>query len=145
MSALTRGSIGKLGFDYPGFIAICKLRCNYGNQEYKEELGILHSWYSDLNAYLPVMYKGKEKEYSEKRFSFEGFGNVSLSGLMQLVSKDIDTAYQKYDPLWEGPSLDPEERQFIKLLRAIHEQLDIITAESGVIKGIKLDEEAFNV
>jgi hypothetical protein len=142
MAGLSRSSIGRLAVSgYPGHIFVCKLRYGYGHQEYIEKLEILHSWYSDLNAYLPVMYKGKENEYTEeKKYSFEGKEKASLSDLMDAVGKSIDTIYDKYDPLFEGQSLDPNERTFIKSLRSIKEQLDIITAESKIIEGIKPDD-----
>jgi hypothetical protein len=130
MVGLSRSSIGRLAVSgYPGHIFVCKLRYGYGHQEYIEKLEILHSWYSDLKAYLPMMYKGKEKEYNEK-----------LNGLMDEVGTGIDAIYENYNPLFEGQSLDPDERTFIKSLRAIKEQLDVITAESKIIEGIKADD-----
>jgi|WetSurMetagenome_2_1015567.scaffolds.fasta_scaffold49414_7 hypothetical protein len=144
--ALSRSSIGKLAVSgYPGHIFVCKLRYGYGHQEYIEKLEILHSWFSDLNAYLPVIFKGKEKEYNEdKPYSIQNKdGNIiklSLSDLMSMVRLDIDVTYEKYQPAFEGQSLDGTERLFIKSLRSIKEQLDVITAESKIIEGIKADD-----
>lgn len=134
MAGLNQNNLKRFGYDYPGFICICKSRYGYGHQEYIEKLEILHSWYSDLNAYLPVMYKGREKEYNEK-----------IAGLMDIVGNAIDATYDKYDPLFEGQSLDPTEKVFVKSLRVIKEQLDIITAESKIIEGKKADGEGFEV
>jgi len=143
--ALTRSTIGKLAISgYPGHIFVCKLRYGYGHQEYLEKLEILHSWFSDLNAYLPVLYKGKETEYNEGRYKItDRDGNVkclSLSDLMVEVRSDIDTTYDKYRPEFEGATLDGTEKIFIKALRSIKEQLDVITAESRIIEGIKADD-----
>jgi hypothetical protein len=141
MVGLSRSSIGRLAVSgYPGHIFVCKLRYGYGHQEHIEKLEILHSWYSDLNAYLPVMFKGKEAEYTERRYKFEGDEKVSLSDMMELVGKAIDDIYGVYDPLFEGQSMNTQERLFIKSLRAIKERLDIITAESKIIEGIKPDD-----
>jgi hypothetical protein len=144
--ALSRSSIGRLAVSgYPGHIFVCKLRYGYGHQEYIEKLEILHSWFSDLNAYLPVIFKGKEKEYNEdKPYSIQNkegeIIKLSLSDLMGMVRLDIDTTYDKYQPAFEGSSLDGTERLFIKSLRSIKEQLDVITAESKIIEGIKTDD-----
>ena len=143
--ALTRSSIGKLAISgYPGHIFVCKLRYGYGHQEYIEKLEILHSWFSDLNAYLPVIFKGKEEEYAKGQYKvMDKNGNISclsLSDLVVAVRADIDATYDKYQPAFEGQTLDGTERVFIKALRAIKEQLDVITAESKIIEGIKQDD-----
>lgn len=143
MAGLSRSSIGRLAVSgYPGHIFVCKLRYGYGHQEHIEKLEILHSWYSDLNAYLPVIFKGKEKEYSEdKLYSFAGKSEkVTLNDLMIDVGNEIDATYNKYEPGFEGQTCDPKEKEFIKALRGIKERLDIITAESRIIEGIKPDD-----
>lgn len=147
MVGLSQSNLKRFGYDYPGFICICKSRYGYGHQEYIEKLEILHSWYSDLNAYLPILFKGKEKEYTtEKKYSFEDKPEkLSLSDLMLLASDAIYKAYDSYDPLFEGQTCNPTEKEFIKRLMAIQEQLDIITAESKVIEGKKVDGEGFDV
>jgi len=143
--ALSRSSIGRLAVSgYPGHIFVCKLRYGYGHQEYIEKLEILHSWFSDLNAYLPVIFKEKEAEYTKGQYKIQDKeGNIkcmSLQDLMVAVRTDIDATYEKYQPAFEGQTLDGTERVFIKSLRAIKEQLDVITAESKIIEGIKADD-----
>ena len=141
MAGLSRGNIGRLAISgYPGHIFVCKLRYGYGHQEHIEKLEILHSWYSDLNAYLPVVFKAKPAEYTEKIYSFGENEKVSLYDLMNIVAGKIDDIYNVYDPLFEGQTMNTQERLFIKSLRAIKEQLDIITAESKIIEGIKADD-----
>lgn len=139
--ALSRSSIGKLAVSgYPGHIFVCKLRYGYGHQEYIEKLEILHSWYSDLNAYLPVMYKGKESEYVEEKRCAYTDGKVSIAQLMDIAGQAIDEVYDVYQPAFEKESISGQERLFIKSLRSIKEQLDIITAESKIIEGIKTED-----
>ena len=143
--ALSRSSIGKLAVSgYPGHIFVCKLRYGYGHQEYIEKLEILHSWYSDLNAYLPVLFKSEPEKYIEKKFKIlDKQGKevcLSLNDLMNLVGNDIDGIYDEYDPVFEGQDINSKERLFIKTLRSIKEQLDTITAAADVISGIKTDD-----
>lgn len=143
--ALSRSSIGRLAVSgYPGHIFVCKLRYGYGHQEYIEKLEILHSWFSDLNAYLPVIFKGKEEEYGKPQYKvIDKEGNIkclSLSDLMSVVRTEIDSTYETYRPAFEGQSLDGTERVFIKALRSIKEQLDVITAESKIIEGMKVED-----
>lgn len=138
--ALSRSSIGKLAVSgYPGHIFVCKLRYGYGRQEHLEKLEILHSWYSDLNAFLPVVFKGKEDEYNKKQYK-QGDTLLSLSDLMEDAGIRIDAAYEEYKPEFEGQTCKPTEKKFIKTLRGIKEQLDIITAESKIIEGIKTED-----
>jgi hypothetical protein len=143
--ALSRSSIGRLAVSgYPGHIFVCKLRYGYGHQEYIEKLEILHSWFSDLNAYLPVIFKEKSEEYQKPQYRVQDKeGNIkclSLSDLMSAVRSDIDATYEKYQPAFEGQTLDGTERVFTKALRSIKEQLDVITAESKIIEGMKVDD-----
>jgi hypothetical protein len=142
LAGLSRSSIGRLAVSgYPGHIFVCKLRYGYGHQEYIEKLEILHSWYSDLNAYLPVMFKGKETEYKTKQYSQDGTKEkVSLYDLMEDVGNEIDTTYNSYNPIFEGQTCDTHEKTFIKALRGIKERLDVITAESKIIEGMKMDD-----
>ena len=143
--ALSRSSIGRLAVSgYPGHIFVCKLRYGYGHQEYIEKLEILHSWFSDLNAYLPVTFKEKSDEYQKLQYKIKLTSGeticLSLSNLMERVRSDIDATYEKYQPAFEGQTLDGTERVFIKALRSIKEQLDVITAESKIIEGMKPED-----
>jgi hypothetical protein len=143
---ISRSSIGKLAVSgYPGHIFVCKLRYGYGHQEHLEKLEILHSWFSDLNAFLPVVFKGKESDYVDKKdYKFVNKEGVqvaaSLNDLMGEVGGQIDAAYEQYKPQFEGQSCDPSEKSFIKVLRGIKERLDVITAESKIIEGIKTED-----
>ena len=142
---VNRFGISKIGLmGFPGYISVYKIRYGYGHQEYIEKLEILDNWFSDLNAYLPVMFKGKEGEYTEPRFKIVDENGVvkchSLYDLMSLARLDLDTAYNKYQPAFEGQSLDGTEKLFIKSLRAIKERLNVITAESKIIEGAKIDD-----
>jgi hypothetical protein len=139
MAGLNRTNIGKLGLaDYPGHIFVCKLRYGYGTQQIIEKLEILHNWYSDLRAYLPMMFKKKngetEPEYKDK-----------YAPMLEDVSAEITKAYDMYQGTFEGQSCSPNEKMMLKAMRGIKERLDVITAESEVIKGIKTDEEHFQV
>lgn len=130
MAGLSRSSIGKLAVSgYPGHIFVCKLRYGYGHQEHIEKLEILHNWYSDIVAYLPEVFENKKEEY-----------NKTFSPLVGEVAKEIDAAYGMYDSIFEGDSCDPKEKEFIRALRGIKERLDVITAKSKIIEGMKTED-----
>jgi hypothetical protein len=122
---------------YPGQIFVLKLRYGYGTQQLIEKLELLHSWYSNLRAYLPELYSkndGKAEEY-----------NKTYADLLEEVSKEIDAAYLLYDGQYEGQSCNPNEKKLLKAMRGIKERLDIITAKSHIIDDMKSDGEAFEV
>lgn len=134
MAGLNRSSIGRLAVSgYPGHIFICKLRYGYGNQQHIEKLEILHNWFSDLRAYLPMLLRLKDgttdPEYETKYVP-----------LLEEVNAEIDAAYESYDGSFEGQSCSTYEKNLIKAMRGIKERLDVITAESKIIEGIKADD-----
>lgn len=134
MVGLSRSNIGRMAISgYPGHIFICKLRYGYGNQQHIEKLEILHNWFSDLRAYLPMLLRTKEgttdPEYETKYAKW-----------LNEVKDEIDAAYEMYDGSFEGQSCGSYEKNLIKAMRGIKERLDVITAESKIIEGIKPDE-----
>jgi hypothetical protein len=113
---------------YPGHIFVCKLRYGYGSQSHIEKLEILHNWYSDLRAYLPVIQK--PDEYSPK-----------FEDLIVDVAKEIESAWERYMPEFESiQTCNLQEKEFNRSLRGVKERLDVITAESKIIEGIKADD-----
>lgn len=129
MGSLGRTSIARMAISgYPGHIFVCKLRYGYGNQSHIEKLEILHNWYSDLRAYLPVVLKAEDyaKDFKDK---------------IDEVAKEVDAAWDIYRPGFEGvESCSEEEKLFNKALRGVKERLDVITAESKIIEGIKTED-----
>jgi hypothetical protein len=113
---------------YPGQIFVLKLRYGYGTQHLIEKLEILHSWYSDLRAYLPELYSKDDKKKDEYRTTYDP--------LFTDVSEQIDAAYLLYDGSFEGQSCNPKEKEL----------LDVITAKSKIIDDLKTDTgEGFEV
>lgn len=122
---------------YPGQIFVLKLRYGYGTQQLIEKLELLHSWYSNLRAYLPELYAkndGKAEEY-----------NTTYAPLLEEVAAEINAAYELYDGTYEGQSCNPNEKKLLKAMRGIKERLDIITAKSKIIDDMKSDGEEFQV
>jgi hypothetical protein len=123
--------------DYPDHIALQKVRYGFGNQRYDEKRDILHNWYSDLRAYLPViyhMYDMPERMYKAKKDEY----NKTLSPLLQDVSIEIGIARLQYKSTFENRELyDPDEAAFCTLLDGIKERLDVITAITKVLQKAK--------
>ena len=125
--AYSRG-IGKLT-DYPGHVMLCKIRMEYGLQTHLERMGILHNWYSDLLAYLPIVFEGKKE--------METF--VSL---LNDVNKELSEVWKAYQPSFEGlKECGDMEKKFILGTWGVKERLDKITAMSRIIEGRKIDED----
>ena len=119
---------------YPGQIFVLKLRYGYGTQQLIEKLELLHSWYSNLRAYLPELYAKKPEDY-----------NTTFAALLDEVATEIDGAYLLYDGNFEGQTCNPNEKKLLKAMRGIKERLDIITAKSKIIDDMKADNGAFEV
>jgi hypothetical protein len=123
---------------YPGQIFVLKLRYGYGTQQLIEKLEILHSWYSNLRAYLPELYSKSEEKKKEYREIYEP--------LFVDVSNEIDGAYDFYKSQFEGATCNPDEKELLKAMRGIKERLDVITAKSKIIDDLKTDTgEGFEV
>jgi hypothetical protein len=123
---------------YPGQVFVLKLRYGYGTQQLIEKLEILHSWYSNLIAYLPELY-GKDDKKKEEY-------NRIYKPLFEEVSAEIDAAYLIYDGSFEGQTCNPAEKKLLKAMRGIKERLDVITAKSKIIDKLDADSgEAFDL
>ena len=115
---------------YPGHIMLMKLRYGYGNQSHNEKMEILHSWYSDLRAYLPVLYEKEPTKYTEDK----QWNSLTIQDLMEDANRRLDIADNKYDPAFEGlATRTPEEKEFNTMLKATKEVLDEITAITKIL------------
>jgi hypothetical protein len=122
---------------YPGHIMWMKLRYGFGNQSHEEKIEILHSWYSDLRAYLPVIYEKKMGEYTD----IKRWGKFTIQELMSDVNKKLDKAEAAYNPTFERlTTKTQEEKDFSIALRGIKETLDEITAITKIIDKARLDD-----
>jgi hypothetical protein len=134
--------IGKVAVPggYPGHIYLQKFRCGYGNQRYDERLDILHNWYSDLRAYIPLLYHTDDttKSYATKKEEY----TTKIKPMIEEVSKEIEQARKRYKSTFENPAkYDPEEAEYLLLLHGIKERLDVITAITHVIDKAQMDED----
>ena len=122
---------------YPGQIFVLKLRYGYGTQQLIEKLEILHSWYSNLIAYLPEVYGRDDKRKEEYQTVY--------APLFDDVAIQINEAYKLYDGSFEGQSCNPSEKELLKAMRGIKERLDVITAKSRIIDDMKSDGQEMEV
>lgn len=123
---------------YAGHIMLMKIRYGYGEQSHIEKYTILHSWYSDLRAYLPIIYERKPEEYTDKK----RWGNLTIQELMTDAAKRLSAAWQAYNPAFEDmKTCNPEEKEFVVMLDGVKELLDEITAISKVIDKQQMDDE----
>ena len=114
-----------------------KLRYGFGDQSHNEKLDILHSWYSDLRAYLPVLYEKKPTKYTEDK----QWNGLTIQDLMEDANRRLDIADSKYDPAFEGlATRTPEEKEFNTMLKATKEVLDEITAITKIIDKLQTDD-----
>ena len=103
---------------YPGQVFVLKLRYGYGTQQLIEKLELLHSWYSNLRAYLPELYSKNDAKIEDY--------NTNFAPLLDGVAIEIDAAYLLYDGQFEGQSCNPNEK---KLLKAMLIDLEKLTWE----------------
>lgn len=121
-----------VGFDYPAHISVEKQRYGFGTQTHLEKMVILEKWYSDLRAYLPKIYKQYKTEDELKE----------LMVLLKEVDEDIDVMNETYDPTFEGLlSCNPSEKVFNKIMRTVHQRLDVITANSGILDKVIMGDD----
>lgn len=114
---------------YPGLIFVLKLRYGYGTQQIIEKLEILDSWYSCLDAYLPIHLEKKQDEYT------------TYIPELEEIRKQLDGTYEMYDGVFEGQSCSQQEKNLLKVMRGIKYRLDKITAKSGIIDNIRQNDD----
>lgn len=129
--------IGKIGlYGYAGDIFVQKMRCNYGQQTFIERLWVLQNWFSDVWAYLPVVYHVYDEGYENKKKEYE----TNIKPLLIDVQNELDTAFKEYDSKFEGVSCNPKEKEYILMLRGIQLRLDNITAMTKLIDKMQADD-----
>lgn len=132
----------KLNFaGYAGHIMLMKIRYGYGVQTHMEKMEILHSWYSDLRARLPVIMK-KPEDYTEAK----QWNGKTYHEMMKDAEIRLGDARKLYDPVFEGlTTCNPAEKSFMITLCGIKEVLDEITAISQIIDTVQTSDEGFQV
>jgi hypothetical protein len=130
MARLSLAQTGYVGYPYRIFLEMT----NYGRgtQTHLEKMVILEKWYSHLRACLPVLYEKKMGEYEKE-----------IMPMLFEVSAEIEAMNMAYDCSYEGiEHCNPEEKQFVKIMRGVFERLDEITAKTKLIDKQKGDDEA---
>jgi len=133
MVAASRAAAGMGYIGYPAQIFYEKINFNRGPQLHIERLFILDKWYSNLRAYLPILYVANKDA--------EGYQAEILPKLVH-VDRELHDAWDSYKSSFEGEhSFDPQELAFVKQLRTILIDLDEITAISKVIDKQKMTDD----
>jgi len=133
MVAASRAAAGMGYIGYPAQIFYEKINFNRGPQLHIERLFILDKWYSNLRAYLPILYVANKDA--------EGYQTEILPRLGH-VDRELHDAWDSYKSSFEGEhSFDPQELAFVKQLRTILIDLDEITAISKVIDKMAFTED----
>lgn len=133
MVAASRAAAGMGYIGYPAQIFYEKINFNRGPQLHIERLFILDKWYSNLRAYLPILYEANKDQ--------TGYNEIIFPKL-ESVGDKLLTAWADYKATFEGEhSFDPAEHLFVLQLRTILLDLDEITAISKVIDKQKFGED----
>jgi hypothetical protein len=142
MANYAEGRIGKLGMaGYPGYIFLQKIRYGYGQQRFAEKRAILHNWYSALRAYLREYYHVRAAEglYKNEKEEYA----LTIAPLINAVAEKIEASRKRYSVNFENPDTrDPLEAEYEILLEGILEDLDEITAISGIIDKARIDDDS---
>jgi len=126
---------------YSGFILYVKIRLINGGQLHIDRLRMLHSWYSALRAYLPIVYEKKMDDYTKKK----NWNGLTLQDLMGDADTRIKGAYKEYNPIYEGQSCGENEKSFLITLSGIEEVLDEILGITKIIDKQQIDEDSEDV
>lgn len=140
MGDYTSGRIGKLGLaGYPGYIFLQKIRYGYGEQRFGEKRAIIHNWYSALRSYLREYYHVREDGHQPDKDEYER----DIHPKILAVAKKIQTSRAMYSVTFEDKETrDPKEAAYEEYLEGIIEDLDEITAMSGILDKTRIDTEA---
>lgn len=116
---------------------LMKIRYGYGEQTHLEKREILHSWYSDLRSFLPILCK--PQEYTETRH----WNNKTYAEMMEDARVRLYEAREQYDPIFEGlSSCNPQEKDYMTTLDGLKEVLDEITAIAKIIDKASVSSES---
>lgn len=133
MVAASRAAAGMGYVGFPAQIFYEKINFNRGPQLHIERLFILDKWYSNLRAYLPILYMANKDT--------EGYKN-DIFPRLEHVNVEMLDAWSSYKSSFEGEhSFDPDEHKFVIKLRTILLDLDEITAISKVIDKQKMMDD----
>ena len=130
MVAASRAAAGMGYIGYPAQIFYEKINFNRGPQLHIERLFILLKWYSNLRAYLPIVYEKNSEEY---------FNDILPR--LDAVNLRLWDTWKLYKSSFEQPTYDPDEHDFVVQIAMILIELDEITAISKVIDKQKMSDE----
>ena len=132
----------------PLFIAIELMLYGRGEQTHEEKMSHLGKAYGWIRAYLPVLYEKREDDYFKPRIPGLDKDNnqikVSIHAVLIEVAVEIETMYNQYQPTYEGQkTCNPDEKKFLKTMRAVFERLALIVTFSGIADRMSNTDEVY--
>lgn len=126
--AYTKNPLGLVG--YPLLVFFIMKDYGKNNMSHIERLTELDKWYSHLRARLPELYAKKADEYA-----------LELDPKLKDVDGELQAAWQKYNPLFEGlQACSEDEKIFNRICSGVYQRLDEITAISRLVEGVSSEE-----
>lgn len=127
--------VNRLPPGIPGLLYLEFIGYGRGTQMHVEKMVHLEKAYAYERGYLPAYYEKKKKvtDYEE-----------AVLPLLKDVLAQIEAMNNKYNPAFEGLSRNPEEKEFIKIMRGVFERLVYIAAFTEMID-TQNPEEALEV
>jgi len=115
---------------YPAHIFYMKIFFNRA-ENHIERLWILEEWFSDLRAYLPLVFEKTPEDYT-----------ALIYPRLEKLDSIVDAAWDAYRSQFEDEqTFDPAELEFVRRCKGILRELDEITAISKIIDKQKPGDE----
>lgn len=130
----TRSSYNPGYSGYPALFFLETLHQDRGDKKLMDRMWSLHARYSYLRGWLWDAEGNLKKGVSEK-----------IPGMMADLKTEIDNMFDQYQDVYEGETCTPQEKQFMLVLRAVRERVDLIGATSGIVDKQTPDEEVYKV
>lgn len=117
---------------------LMKIRYGYGEQSHLEKREILHSWYSDLRAYLPILCAKKPSDY----YDLKHWNGLTYQEMLKDAQGRLAKARLLYNPIFEGlKACSDQEKDYMVVLDGLKEVLDEITAISKIIDRVQASDD----